>query len=78
MQQSWLVVWNCVLNTLKSVYVAMNSIKIFDIFGGNFISLWDVCIAVIVMGAIMNLFINFTMPTLPDRTSVKRKKDDSD
>lgn len=45
----------------------MNSIKILDFTSGYFISLWDLCIAVIVMGAIINLFINFTTPTMPDR-----------
>lgn len=52
----------------------MNSIKIMDFTSGSFISLWDFCIAIIIMGAIINLFINFTTPTIPDR-AIKSKRD---
>ena len=50
------------------------SIKIMDFVSCYFISLWDFCIAVIVMGAIINLFINFTTPTIADR-AIKSKRD---
>lgn len=69
MQRNWTVVWDCILNSLTTVYRVMNNIKIFDLWGQNFVSLWDLCIGVIVMGAIINLFINFSTPTLPDRSS---------
>lgn len=72
----WSVVWDCIFDSLKSIYTVMNTIKIFDINGAFYISVWDLSIGVIVMGAIINLFINFTTPTIPDRSSVKRKKDD--
>ena len=68
MKNAWVTVWNdCIFPTLKTIYDVMNSIKIYDFSSGYFISLWDLCIAVIVMGAIINLFINFTTPTMPDR-----------
>lgn len=72
----WSVVWDCIFDTLKTVYTVMNTIKIFDINGQFYVSLWDICIGVIVMGAIINLFINFTTPTLSDRSSGKRNKGD--
>lgn len=65
----WTVVWNCVIDTFKAIYTAMNTIKIFDVWGSNYVSLWDLCVGVIVMGAIINLFINFTTPTLPDSST---------
>lgn len=65
----WSVVWDCIFDTLKSVYVAMNKLEIFDINGQFSVSVWDICLGVIVMSAIINLFINFTTPTLPDRSS---------
>lgn len=67
MSSSWRVVWKCILDTFLSIYEAMNTIVIFDYWGSGYVSLWDLCVGVIVMGAIINLFINFTAPTLPDR-----------
>lgn len=77
MQNAWKVVWSCILRTFTSIYNAMNSIVIFDYWGSGYVSLWDFCIGVIVMGAIINLFINFTTPTLPDKSmpSKKNKKE---
>lgn len=45
----------------------MNTIQIADINGAFSVSLWDLSLGVIVLGTIMNLFINFTLPTLPDK-----------
>ena len=45
----------------------MNTIKIYDVGGSFSVSLWDLSLGVIVIGAVMNLFINFTTPTMPDR-----------
>ena len=70
----WSVVWDCIFDTLKTIYTVMNSIKIFDINGAFYISLWDFCIGIIVMGAIINLFINFSTPTLPDKVNTERRK----
>lgn len=66
----WSVVWDCIFDSLKTIYTVMNTIKVFDINGAFSVSVWDISIGVIVMGAIINLFINFTVPTLPDRSSV--------
>lgn len=63
----WSTVWDCIFDTLKTIYTVMNTIKIFDINNQFSISLWDLSIGIIVMGAILNLFINFTTPTMPDR-----------
>lgn len=52
----------------------MNTIVIFDYWGHGYISLWDLSVGVIVMGAIINLFINFTTPTLPDKVLKSSKK----
>lgn len=65
----WSVVWDCIFDTLKTIYRVMNTIQVFDINGAFSVSLWDICVGVIVMGAIINLFINFTTPSLPDRSS---------
>lgn len=74
MKDAWMTIWNkCIFPTLLSIYNAMNSIIIVDFHLGNSISLWDFCIGIIIMGAIINLFINFTVPTIPDRSSLKRK-----
>lgn len=65
----WSVIWDCIFDTLKTIYTVMNTIKVFDINGVVSVSIWDLSIGVIVMGAIINLFINFTIPTLPDRST---------
>lgn len=63
----WSTVWDCIFDTLKTIYTVMNTIKVFDINGAFSVSVWDISIGVIVMGAIINLFINFTTPTMPDK-----------
>lgn len=73
MEDNWNAVWDCILSSFQAIYRAMNTIKILDVWGNNYISLWDFCIGIIVMGAIINLFINFTVPTIPDKSSLKRK-----
>ena len=74
---NWTLIWNRIIfPILESIYDAMNSLAIY--FNGYRISLWSFCLAIIVFGSIMNLFINFTTPTLPDRSSTKRKKGDND
>lgn len=70
----WNVVWrDCIVPTFRSIYEAMNSIVIVSLVDGARVSLWDFCIGIIIMGAIINLFINFTVPTIPDRSSLKQK-----
>lgn len=74
----WNVIWNkCLVPTFKGIYQAMDSIKVVSMVDGARVSLWDFCIGIIIMGAVINLFINFTTPTLPDRSlsSKKRKKE---
>ena len=70
----WSVVWDCIFDTLKTIYTVMNTIKVFDINGSFAVSVWDISIGVIVMGAIINLFINFTTPTIADRSISKSSK----
>lgn len=71
----WNIIWrDCIVPSFTGIYQAMDSIKIVSIVDGVKISLWDFSIAIIVMGAIINLFINFTTPTLPDR-AIRSKRD---
>lgn len=71
----WNIIWReCIVPTFKGIYQAMDSIKVVSMVDGARVSLWDFCIGIIVMGAIINLFINFTTPTIPDR-AIKSKRD---
>lgn len=63
----WSTVWTCVFTAFRTIYSVMNTIKIYDVGGAFSVSLWDLSLGVIVIGAVMNLFINFTIPTMPDR-----------
>lgn len=77
----WNVIWrSCIVATFRSIYNAMNTLTIVSITDGARISLWDFCVAIIIMGAIMNLFINFTTPTISDRSimNIGRKRKNKD
>ncbi len=68
----WSTIWGYVYTSITSAIDVMKSIIVSD--GSVRVSLFHIAFGVVIMGAIINLFINFTTPTLPDETISSRKE----
>lgn len=64
---AWSVIWNGIISFFTAVKDIMDGIIIFSLGGSFQATLWDFCLGVIIMGAIIGQFIIFAQPSLPDK-----------
>lgn len=72
---AWSVIWNCIINFFTSFKELLDDITLFSIGGAFHCSLWDFCLGIIIMSAIIGQFIIFAQPVLPDQPTSSWRED---
>ena len=72
---AWAVIWDFISDFFLSIKTVMQDITIFSIGSSFHCSLWNFCLAIIIMGAIIGQFIIFAKPALPDKPTGRMIED---
>ena len=72
---AWSAIWNGIINFFTGFKDIMDSITLFSIGGSFHCSLWDFCLGIIIMSAIIGQFIIFSQPVLPDQRTSSWRED---